>query len=395
MLNKMRLLFYLCRKKTNKQGLTPIYYKITINGKVVNPKSTGIYIKAIHWCNRTKTVIGGTRGDSNATLYNTRLGVIRTNFNMVHLQAEQRQEVLTPLTVVRGVQDGPVVPSLCEVIRKLVSKWNKSDMAFNTRRSYESRSKLVIDFLVHKGINSLLITEVKPTLGHMFKEWMKDNGYSSMHTVKCLQIIKAAEQWALHNEYIEFTKLHTVRITHKPVRERLYCTPDELQRIFNLRLCERLERVRKRFIIQCLTGLDYTDTCDISREFLRWKDNLAYLEDRRNKSKINAIIPLVQEVREILEDYHWCLPEISLQKYNKYLKELAEIAEIPKGLTSKSGRYTFGMVMLNRGFPMQTVSRMMGHRSIKTTERIYAQLLPDTILKEAHELGLNLVRRVA
>lgn len=82
---------------------------------------------------------------------------------------------------------------------------------------------------------------------------------------------------------------------------------------------------------------------------------------------------------------------------NAYLKELAGICDIEKELTFHIARHTFATtVTLNNGVPIETVSKMMGHTSIKTTQ-IYAKVLDHKISEDMSQLEAKLVpkKRVA
>mgnify|MGYP002944788889 FL=1 len=62
------------------------------------------------------------------------------------------------------------------------------------------------------------------------------------------------------------------------------------------------------------------------------------------------------------------LPVMSNQKVNAYLKEIADLAKIPKYLTSHIARHTFATMPLNNHVPLETISKMLGHSDIKTTQ---------------------------
>jgi integrase/recombinase XerD len=389
MQNKMKISYYLSKKRKNAQGLIPIWYKITVNGDVVD-KSTGIFIKESDWDATKKKVL-----DTNdfASAHNARLSMLNSNMHVAAINADHNNKVLSKSSFLKAVSQPIKTPTVIEVLATINQLYQKNTkLSPNTLRCINARYMLLIRFFKCRKLNTLLVTEIKLSLGELFKSWMAQNGYSSSHTTKCLQLLKASEQWAINNDFCDYSKLQSITVKHKMVRERVFLMPEEFEHLKKVLLPTRLERVRSRFIIQCLTGLDYTDMCDLNRGFLKWKNDIAYLQDKRNKSKSTAIIPLVKEVHDILEYYNWNLPEISLQKYNAYLKELGEAAGIKSALTSKSGRYTFGMLMLSYGFSIEVVSRMMGHSSIRITERVYAKIMPDRIMNEAVFLGMNLTR---
>jgi site-specific recombinase XerD len=84
--------------------------------------------------------------------------------------------------------------------------------------------------------------------------------------------------------------------------------------------------------------------------------------------------------KNILEKYDYQLPIISNQKYNQWLKFLGEITGIGKSLHSHLARHSFACLLLNSGVDMKTISRTLGHSSMKTTERVYAEMSNDTVV---------------
>lgn len=102
---------------------------------------------------------------------------------------------------------------------------------------------------------------------------------------------------------------------------------------------------------------------------------------KRKKTDVQFVIPLLPVAKEILIKYNYELPIISNQKYNAYLKVLGDVAGMNRNLHSHLGRHTFACLLLNSGVDMKTISRSLGHTSIKTTERIYAQMSNDTVIK--------------
>ena len=81
---------------------------------------------------------------------------------------------------------------------------------------------------------------------------------------------------------------------------------------------------------------------------------------------------------EILEKYDFQLPKLSNQKLNDYLKVIKELAKIHKPMTSHVARHSFATLSLTYDIPIENVSRMMGHKDIKTTQ-IYAKILKKNV----------------
>jgi len=168
--------------------------------------------------------------------------------------------------------------------------------------------------------------------------------------------------------------------------ERSFLTQDELTKISNKQfLTERLGQVRDVFIFCCFTGLAYSDIEKLSLSNIRTGvDGKKWVYTNRTKTGTRSAVPLLSPAIAILErysDHPYCIikdramPVSSNQKMNEYLKEIAAVCEIDKPLSSHIARHTFATtVTLLNGVPMESVSKMLGHTNIRTTQ-IYAKVL--------------------
>ena len=153
---------------------------------------------------------------------------------------------------------------------------------------------------------------------------------------------------------------------------------------------KRLEEVKSIFLFACYTGLAYVDIKELKKEHLvRKDDGTLWIITYRRKIGTRSPIPLLQQAQTILEKYKGLLPDsnqhllpvISNQKMNAYLKEIGEVCCIEKNLTFHLARHTFATtITLTNGVPIETVSKMLGHTSLKTTQ-IYAKVV-DTKIQE-------------
>lgn len=175
------------------------------------------------------------------------------------------------------------------------------------------------------------------------------------------------------------------QITLKEVnREAL--TPAELQTISNRDFDNlRLEHVRDIFIFCCYTGLAYADVYKLKRsEIVDGVDREKWLSIKRQKTDTPSrisILPMAQIVLDKYTGFAECiakdrlLPVLSNQKMNSYLKEIGDVCRIKKVITFHLARHSFATtVTLNNGVPIENVSKMLGHRNIKTTQQ-YAKIV--------------------
>ena len=141
-------------------------------------------------------------------------------------------------------------------------------------------------------------------------------------------------------------------------------------------LDSRIEQIRDCFVFQCYTGLAYTDMANLTAENIE-NDVIV---GRRKKTDVQYVVPLLPIAKQILEKYEYKLPVISNQKYNQYLKILGDVTGLGKQLHSHLARHTFACLLLNSGVDMKTISRTLGHSSMKITEKIYASMNNDTVI---------------
>ena len=153
-----------------------------------------------------------------------------------------------------------------------------------------------------------------------------------------------------------------------------------------------MENIRDLFILQCYTGLAFRDMSCLSEKDIEIdKDGKEWIVKERIKTGVPAFIPILPVVKEILVKYNYHLPTLTNQKYNSYLKEIQEVCSIKQTLHSHLARHTCGTLLLNAGVDMLTVSKVLGHSSTKTTEMVYAKLLPETIMKRVEEVSDKLI----
>ncbi|MBK7426485.1 MAG: site-specific integrase [Saprospiraceae bacterium] len=168
--------------------------------------------------------------------------------------------------------------------------------------------------------------------------------------------------------------------------DRGYLSEEELELLENIQLDSiRLDKTRDLFIFSCYTGLSYIDMYLLSTDHItRGIDGNFWIQTQREKSSEKVIVPLLPKALELIKKYSndpsairqgSVFPPISNQKINSYLKELATICGIQQRLTFHLARHTFATtVTLSNGVPIETVSKMLGHTRISTTQ-IYAKVV--------------------
>mgnify|MGYP002128670122 CR=1 FL=1 len=185
---------------------------------------------------------------------------------------------------------------------------------------------------------------------------------------------------------------------------RDFLSESEIENMMNKKfVSERLELVRDIFIFSCFTGLAYVDVKQLSRNHLSFGiDGDKWIFKNRQKTDTSSKIPLLPIALEIINKYenhpacaneNRLLPILSNQKMNAYLKEIADVCGINKELTFHIARHTFATtITLSNGVPIETVSKMLGHTNLKTTQH-YAKILDKKVSEDMKSLRTKLSQK--
>lgn len=214
--------------------------------------------------------------------------------------------------------------------------------------------------------------------------------------MKHIQRLRKMVTLAYHMEWIQRDPF----IRWKPVyekKQREFLSENELSNMENHEFdIERLDRVRDLFVFSCYTGISYIDIMHLTKDNLvRGLDGGNWIYTKRQKTKSSVKVPLLDKAEKVIEKYSahpiteitgTLLPVITNEKLNVYLKEVAHYVGIKKNLTFHMARHTFATtVTLSNGVPIETVSKILGHSKITTTQ-IYARVLEHKVSADIHKL---------
>jgi len=205
--------------------------------------------------------------------------------------------------------------------------------------------------------------------------------------------------YGIHNLQVEQRFSLGLKIITAVERESL--TKEELTRLETKQFkIERLQQVLDMFLFSCYTGLAYVDLAELTPgNIITGIDGNLWISTNRAKTETSVRVPLLPRAKELMEKYAddpralnsgTVFPVISNQRMNGYLKEIAEICGISKDLTFHIARHTFATtVTLSNGVPIESVSKMLGHTSIRTTQ-IYAKVVESKLSEDMGRLQARL-----
>ncbi|ANW96267.1 integrase [Wenyingzhuangia fucanilytica] len=381
-------------------GFAIIYFRITINSKRANI-SLNKKIKIDSWDYYKSKV----RGNSNeARMLNQFLKEEESKIAKAYRELELEEKLITA-QLVKARYLG--TDQKHKTLQDLVSYHNQfveKKIHKNTLRSYKTSQKYLFLY-----VNELLKTtdlylkqlDYQFLLGYesYLRNYQPTNGQHAIenntvmkHIQRLRKMIKMAVEleWINKDPFIRFSPTFIKK-------QREYLTEYELESIQNYHSrIERLQLVKDLFLFSCYTGLAYIDIKNLTPDnIVIGIDGGNWIITKRQKTGTPVKVPLLELAENIINSYsenlrvlhsNILLPTISNQKLNSYLKEIADVCGITKNLTFHMARHTFATtVTLSNGIPIETVSKMLGHTKLTTTQ-IYAKIVDKKVSEDMNIL---------
>lgn len=388
------ILFYLKRAKANAQGLAPIFQRITINGRRLD-NSTGKFVDPSKW----HPEMSKMRGNSEeARLINGHLDNLRTKILIAEKELNKKDipvnlETLKNILLGTKERQRLLVPIFEEHNNK-IKELLGIEYAPGTYERYQTSLKHTKDFLNWKySISDIDITKIDHAFITDYEFYLRSVRKCANNTaVKYIKNFNKIIKLCLANDWLEKNPFANYKSKVKEV-ERVYLSEVEIQNIINKDFkTERLSLVRDIFLFSCFTGLAYIDVKNLTKSHISIGiDGDKWIFTHRQKTESASKIPVLPVTQMIIDKYadhpqaineEKLLPILSNQKMNAYLKEIAAVCEIEKELTFHIARHTFATtVTLTNGVPIESVSKMLGHKNLRTTQH-YAKVLDKKVSED-------------
>lgn len=394
MKTKVSILFYAKRAKASVNGLVPIYTRITINGKRIE-LSSNRFVEMSKW----STEAGKMKGNSeearsiNSHLDMLRIQIIDMQMELVHKKIPVTTETLK--SKILGVDERarmliPIFQDHNNKIKELVGK----EYALGTLERYKTSLSHTIEFLQWKyKVSDIEINKIDHAFVTDYEFWLRSVRNCANNTaVKYIKNFSKIIKLCLANDWLDKNPFANYKSKVKEV-ERVYLSEEEIQNIINKDFkTERLSLVRDIFLFSCFTGLAYIDVKNLTKSHISIGiDGEKWIFTHRQKTETASKIPILPVTQMIIDKYadhpksnneDRLLPILTNQKMNAYLKEIAGVCEIEKELTFHIARHTFATtVTLTNGVPIESVSKMLGHKNLRTTQH-YAKVLDKKVSED-------------
>lgn len=389
------ILFWINASRSS-DGKSELFARVTVNGKRAN---IGLKRKILpaDWDTKAKEVIGKS---SKAKQINTHIQQVRAKLFEIYQDLKYNGELITA-QLIKAKYNGEDKTSrtLQEILVYHNNKIEKT-LAPGTIRNFGITENYINRYLKKKHktndvflkqLNYKFISDFELFLiGYYPKGHPKAMGHNTV--MKHLQRLRKIVTLAYHLEWINKDPFVRWKPTFEST-QREFLSPNELSNLENYEFpLERLDRVRDLFVFSCYTGICYADMKQLTvNNLVMGMDGGSWISTKRQKTNTPVKVPLLEKAEMILakySDHHMTqisqtlLPSITNEKINLYLKEIADAVGIKKNLTFHMARHTFATtVTLSNGVPIETVSKLLGHTKLATTQ-IYARVLDKKISED-------------
>ena len=390
-----RVVFYLRSNYVNKEGKTSVMLRIYLNNERLSLGSTGISVKSSQWDKEKERIKGRTTEALNTNL---QLDNIASGLQSIFRRIEMSDVVSLERVKSEFLGKKEEIDTLMQLFEKHngdVAKQVGVSVGKATLQKYNVCKRHFSEFLEKQYKRSdLKLTELTYVVIREFDLYLRtevgqnpNTATKTMKTFKTITLLGQKMGVLLHDPFMN----HRFHI--EPVN-RGFLTDEEILCIAHKQInIPRLELIRDIFIFSCFTGLAYIDVSNLTPDHIVTLGDKQWIMTQRQKTSVETNVLLLDIPKAIIAKYGGktyrngkLFPMLTNQKTNSYLKEIADICGIKKNLTFHLARHTFATMSLSKGVPMESVSKMLGHTNIRTTQ-IYARITNKKIEHDMEELA--------
>ena len=391
---------FFTRKSRSNPNQISIYVRITVNGKR-SEMSLKRSIDQNQWDN---TKNRGRGNSETARILNAYLDGVYNKLLQCHKELIEEDKVLSSDAIKSrylGEDDNS------KTLKELIAYHNGNMvhvLKAGTMKNYYTTERYLHKFLKKKKrlkdiylkqLNFRFITDFEHYL-RTYKNSKKQLMLSNNGVMKHLERFKKMINLAIKLEWMHKNPFSQFQLKYDKY-DRAYLNERELELLENTEFTsDRLQKIKDCFVFSCYTGLCYADVKGLTESHIvKGIDNNNWIYTKREKTDEQVKVPILPKAWAILEKYKSkkeqnitanLLPIGSNQKTNAYLKEIIKACGIHKNISFHVARHTFATtVMLSNGVPIETVSKLLGHAKLSTTQ-IYARVVETKISEDISNL---------
>ncbi len=392
--------FFIKKAKLLKNGEASVAMRITVDGQRVENNIRKSILPSL-W-DQSKERVKGT--SASAVDLNRFIEDARIRIHQIVTELQQAGAEINPLIVQQSFYGVGQVRKQERTILQVIQEHNDEakkligkDFVEITWRRYETMKRYLGELIKQKyGVDDLPLSDFTGEVIRAYEVYLKTEKDLRQNTlIRYMKALKKITNRCLANDWIQKDPFVGIKFREDPTDPE-FLTLEEVDRIYNCNPgSKRLEVIRDMFLMSAFTGLAFTDVSQLTEDHIVTdNDGNKWIRKPRQKTKQMSNIPLLDIPLAIIEKYQGdkkaakkgvLLPIPCNQVMNRYLKEIATICKINKHLTMHTARHTYATLCLSQGVSLKNVSSMLGHASVKMTER-YARVLDSSIMRDMNSI---------
>jgi site-specific recombinase XerD len=396
---ELSILFWLRHKNKSSENKASIMVRLTLDGERTD-FSLGYQVDPQKFDSKSGSILS-----KSAEAIEINRQILRVKVDLIHHynRLKDRGNTVTPAMVRNSYLGvGMEKRTLLQVIdfhnEKFIEKVEKGKRSGGTLKKWKATRDKLVSYMkhVHK-LPDIPLDRIEHAFAEDFFDYLTLTlGLQDNSAMKYLKNTKQIMKMAVQRKWVQRNTLEDYACSYvNPERDILDI--GELSLLFSKKIpIPRLEEAKDAYLFMALTGYAYKDALLLTPDnVVKFFDGEDWIVKNREKTWCRENVPLLPLAKEILSKYrehpycvaHNCLlPIRSNQRFNGYLKEIADLCGIRKNLTTHTARHTFATtVTLANGVPLETVSAMLGHKSIRTTQ-IYAKIVASKVSMDMRPL---------
>ena len=395
----LSILFVIKLNKKNKKGMCPLNVRITYLKKR-KEISSGIMVNPAHWDAKLQMVISKSFSEEQLNQQlEIQIAAIRKSYLKLKLSGGEFnvEDIFTSYLGKPVIKDYGLIQYFKEYLNKKEKLIGK-DIQYVTWKKSNYVYLQLVEFIKWKyGKNDLPLNKLKPHFINDFEYFLKTERRQVQITInKTLQRFRKPVRVAVSEGYLEKDPF-AQHLPGRAKKEVVFLSSEELDKLEKYNFTQsRLALVKDLFVFCCYTGLAYREMSDLKKEHIvKGFDGNQWIQMKRHKTDKMISVPLLPKAKAILDKYNTAetnaLPKFSNQKINSYLKEIAGVVGINKSITHHMARKTFAStVLLYNDVPMEIVSELLGHSSMKITQEYYGKIIQKKVGEEMKRISKKL-----
>ena len=394
------IIFYLKRQVVKKDGTVPVMGRITVDGTqaqfsckvTANPKL---------W----DTKGGRMTGKSMLALeVNRKLDKMRVSINKHYQEILDRDNYVTAEKVKNAFLG---LEYRCQTLLKVYAQYNKDYeklykagmRSWGSLRRYRCVYRHLQEFLQSRyHVNDISLKELTPAFITDFEAFLRTDKHLCENSLSVYMLpLRTMVFRAIDNGWLTRDPFHDYKVP-KVETTRGFLTKEEIHLLMNAELKRKtMQLIRDLYLFCCFTGLSFADLKNLKEEHIQtFFDDSEWIMIDRQKTGVRSTIKLLDYPKSIMEKYRGLCADGRIFPVPCYsdcrgiLLRVAKRCGITKHLTWHMSRHTMATeICLTNGVPIETVSSILGHKNIKTTQ-IYAKITKEKLNKDMDKLSLQL-----